>query len=417
MKAGTGKKTRSIPVAGMLLLPALALLLFGRLPARAQEHAAPSPPAVGRAETPADHARDAHAQPAHGAGGAHGEAHEEEFSIHVSTWLTGLLKQFWYRGPSYLIAAGAVGARPEELVGRRVEYTYVDEHAGPTVPKAARVYRIRPVIRQVGPRTEAEPGQPTAVVTLDGREVTLIQPEVSFPFQSMFPEALVISLLTALFIAGCGLLVTRRLSRIPGKGQVLLELFYERLDQFVRDLMGPRYKKYLPLAITAFLYILLMNLAGLIPGWASPTANINITAGLAIVSVAYAQIEGIRVNGLKGYFRHFIGEPWWLFALNIPIHIIGELAKVLSLTIRLFGNLFGEDVVIVILIALPLMLMKFPLPAQLPMLLFAIFTSFVQAMVFTILTCVYIHLMTAHEGHEEHGHAGGHAHEAAPVHA
>jgi F-type H+-transporting ATPase subunit a len=188
---------------------------------------------------------------------------------------------------------------------------------------------------------------------------------------------------------------------------------YSQLDTFVRDLIGPTYKKYVPLIGTAFLYIFFMNAAGLIPGWMSPTSNINITAGLALVVEVYTQIEGIRVNGVVGYLKHFMGEPWWLFWLNFPIHVIGELAKLLSLTIRLFGNIFGEDVVIVILIALSPSIV--PLPA--PMYFFGIFTSLVQALVFSILTSVYIALMTVHDeghgehGHEDHGHGhGGHEH-------
>jgi F-type H+-transporting ATPase subunit a len=104
---------------------------------------------------------------------------------------------------------------------------------------------------------------------------------------------------------------------------------------------------------------------------------------------------------------HFVGDPWWLGPLNFPIHVVGEVAKLLSLTIRLFGNIFGEDVVIVILIFLAGMFTKGLIPFQAPMYLLAIFTSFVQAMVFSILTCVYIALMTTHEeghGHAEHGH-------------
>jgi F-type H+-transporting ATPase subunit a len=187
-----------------------------------------------------------------------------------------------------------------------------------------------------------------------------------------------------------------------------VELVYTYLDNFVHGLIGDHYKRYVPLVGTIFIYILIMNLAGLIPGWASPTANINVPAGLAIVVVLYVQFEGIRVNGLKGYLMHFVGDPWWLGPLNFPIHAIGEVARVLSLTIRLFGNIFGEDVVIVILIALAGMFTKGLAPVQAPMYLLAMFTSFVQAMVFSILTCVYIALMTTHDdhghGHGEHGH-------------
>jgi F-type H+-transporting ATPase subunit a len=106
---------------------------------------------------------------------------------------------------------------------------------------------------------------------------------------------------------------------------------------------------------------------------------------------------------LGGYLRHFAGEPAWLAPLNFPIHVIGELARPLSLAIRLFGNIFGEDFVLAILIFLmgfvPVQALIFPL---------AVFTSFVQALVFAILTSVYIATMTVHE---DHGHEHDHAHE------
>jgi len=159
---------------------------------------------------------------------------------------------------------------------------------------------------------------------------------------------------------------------------------------------------------------LVMNLAGLIPGWSSPTANINVTAGLALVIVVYVQIEGIRVNGLLGYLKHFWGELWWLGPLNFPIHVIGEFARLLSLTIRLFGNIFGEDVVIVILMYLAALFTKGWVPFQWPMYLLAIFTSLVQAMVFSILASVYLAQATAHASHgadhDRHSHAPAHGH-------
>jgi F-type H+-transporting ATPase subunit a len=194
-----------------------------------------------------------------------------------------------------------------------------------------------------------------------------------------------------------------------------LEQAYESADFFFRNLIPHNHQRYMPLMSAFFVYILVMNLAGIIPGWLSPTSNVNVTAGLALVIVLYVQYEGIRVNGLLGYFKHFLGEPVWLAPLNLPLHIIGEFAKVLSLTIRLFGNIFGEDVVIVILILLSIKFMG-GVPMQTPMYLLAMFTSFVQALVFTILGSVYIAIMTTHD--EGEGHGGEHEHgHAEPAHA
>jgi F-type H+-transporting ATPase subunit a len=186
-------------------------------------------------------------------------------------------------------------------------------------------------------------------------------------------------------------------------------------------MIGENSRRYLPLIGTLFIYIFLMNLGGIIPLWTSPTANINITFAMAICVFLYVQYEGIRVNGLKGYINHFVGEPKWLAPLNFPLHVIGEIVRPISLSVRLFGNIFGEDTVIAVLIALvaPLVIPFNVIPLQLPMLLLACFTAFVQAMVFSILTCVYIAGATSHEdGHGEgdHGH-GAPGHAPAPAHA
>jgi F-type H+-transporting ATPase subunit a len=234
------------------------------------------------------------------------------------------------------------------------------------------------------------------------------------------PDAVTISILTAIGLGVAAFLMTRNLERIPSKRQAALELIVSGLERFVTDLVGPRGKKYLPLVGTLFLYILFMNLSGLIPGWKSPTANLNVTVPLALCVFLFVQYEGIRANGLFGYLKHFWGEPVWLGPLNFPIHVIGELARPLSLSIRLFGNIFGEDMVIIVLVGLGLSLVgSLPIPIQAPMYFFGVFTSFVQALVFSILTSAYIAGATAHEGHDEHEHGehaehhGGHGHAAA----
>jgi F-type H+-transporting ATPase subunit a len=192
---------------------------------------------------------------------------------------------------------------------------------------------------------------------------------------------------------------------------------YGSLDGFVGGLIGPGYQKYMPLIGTLFVYIFLMNIGIMIPWWGSATSNINVTAGLALVVFVYVQYEGIRANGLIGYIKHFVGEPVWLAPLNFPLHVIGEFAKLLSLSLRLFGNIFGEDTVIVILIGLVGMF-KIPwLPLQGFMYPLSIFAGGVQAMVFCILTCIYIAMMTVHDDHGAHGNEHddhhGHSHDGA----
>ena len=362
-----------------------------------------------------------HAEPGAGAhGGEHGgEEHEEGVSIHFPSLVYYPLKKLWHRGPATLNADGAVDANgtaltAAELKGKEVEFTYVDHHSTakpkPKIP-------VRATIGQIG-ATKPTPSAKTEIVTIDGRQVTLVNPVVDFTWEHMLPEHLVLSLITALVIVIVAFLLTRNLQRVPTRSQAVVEMLYEYFDDFVKGLIGPTYKKYVPLIATSFIYILTMNLAGLIPAWASPTANINVTAGMAIVIVAYVQYEGLRANGIVGYLKHFAGEPWWLAPLNFPIHVVGEVARVLSLAMRLFGNIFGEDVVIVILIILAGMFTGGWFPVQAPMYLLAIFTSLVQALVFSLLTCVYIALATTHEdghGHQEHGQHHGHDHADAPA--
>lgn len=388
------------------------------------EHTAPHSGSGGAAHQGADehgsqgdahggggHAAAGHGEGGHGEGGHGEEEHSEGVSIHQPTWLSTPIKRFWWSGPATLSAQGALTASGEpipgeSLKGQQVEYTFVDHHSHAS-PKPR--VEIKPTIGAIGNQHNPA-GAKLETVTVTGQEVVLINPTVSFAYESMFPELWVISMLVAITIALVTFLLTRNLQRVPNRVQTFLEMVYSFFDNFVHELIGDHYKRYVPLVGTIFIYVLLLNLSGLIPGWASPTANINIPAGLALVVVLYVQYEGIRVNGLKGYLMHFVGDPWWLGPLNVPIHVIGEVARLLSLTIRLFGNIFGEDVVIVILIFLAGMFTKGFIPFQAPMYLLAIFSSFVQAMVFSILTCVYIALMTTHEHEHEHGH-GEHGHE------
>jgi F-type H+-transporting ATPase subunit a len=222
---------------------------------------------------------------------------------------------------------------------------------------------------------------------------------------STIPDAVAIGVLTAILLGLAAFLMTRNLQLIPTKRQAALELIVGGLQNFVIDLIGPDGKRHLPIIGTAFIYILVMNLSGLIPGWKSATANINVTAALALTVFLYVQYQGVRANGFLGYLKHFAGEPAWLAPLNFPIHVIGELARPLSLSIRLFGNIFGEDTVIAVLMLMGISLLpSFPIPIQAPLYFLSVFTSVVQALVFSILASVYIALATVHEEHDGHEH-------------
>lgn len=200
---------------------------------------------------------------------------------------------------------------------------------------------------------------------------------------------------------------TRKIKRLPeSKGQTLLELFVGGIIDFFGDILGEHGKKYVPFVGSYFILILGLNYLGLIPGFQSPTADLNTTLSLGVTAVIGVQIIAIKENGLGGYLKHFIGEPVWLGPLMFPLHIIGEIARAASLSIRLFGNIFGEETVIIQLTALGVGLLiadKVPLiPIQVPMLFFGLFGGFLQAFVFSVLTSIYIVTFLEHGDEESH---------------
>lgn len=218
------------------------------------------------------------------------------------------------------------------------------------------------------------------------------------------PEAVPNTWLVLIILSVLAIVSTRRTQRVPSGLQNAIEWIYTALNGFVKNIFGGEQgSQFTPIIGTAFIFILSLNLFGLIPGFISPTANINTTVSLALAAFIIVQYYGIKGVGFKNYLMHFVGDPWWLAPIMIPIHIIGELARPLSLSIRLFGNIFGEDMVIAILILIVIQVLgNILVPIQFPMLLFAVFTSFVQALVFSMLVAIYISVALG--DHEEHAH-------------
>lgn len=207
------------------------------------------------------------------------------------------------------------------------------------------------------------------------------------------------------------ILITRSLrKREITRGQALGELTAEAFVGFVEGIMGPNSRRYVPLIGSLFIFILAMNLLGIVPGFISPTASLNTTIALAVCVFLIVQYEGIRAHGMKHYLMHFVGDPWWMGFIMFPLHVIGELAKPLSLALRLAGNVFAEDAVILILASLsPFLYMilraewaqNIPLfPTQIVILPLMIFFGSIQALVFSMLSAIYIAVMVG-EGHEE----------------
>jgi len=152
------------------------------------------------------------------------------------------------------------------------------------------------------------------------------------------------ALVVIVFLVVLSYLGTRKLADPPAasKLQIFWEWIYEALGNYFENIIGHgKGRDFLPLLGTFFLYILFMNMMIIFPGFSSPTARLGVTAALGVFAFFCVQYYGFKYNGAK-YLMHFVGYPLWLAPLNIPIHIIGELSRPLSLSIRLFGTSLGK---------------------------------------------------------------------------
>lgn len=175
------------------------------------------------------------------------------------------------------------------------------------------------------------------------------------------------------------------LEMIPGGGQNFWEIVIGGMDDFFAENMGREMAdKLFPMIATFALYIALGNLIGLIPGFMSPTASINTTLALTIIVWVTHHVVGFRAHGL-GYYKHFIGPMPILIPLMLPIELISNFARLLSLSIRLFGNIMAKEVLLGILFVLAGAFF-----APLPIMILGVLVSLVQAMVFVLLTVVYV---------------------------
>lgn len=231
-----------------------------------------------------------------------------------------------------------------------------------------------------------------------------------------------------LFAALVSILLITVLSRVaakrtdhPGRLQAAVEMMFDGLYGLFRSVMGPEARAYTPYLGTLFLFILLNNLMGMVPLMFAATSVLNTTVGLAICTFLYVQGIGIRKNGVLGYLHHMAGSPrngmeWGFSLLLFPLHVLGEFIKPMSLSLRLYGNIFGEETLVATFIVLGAGMLSWMhvtwvgLPIQVPLMFLGLLTSVIQALVFTLLSTVYIALMLPHHEHaEEHG-APAHAH-------
>jgi F-type H+-transporting ATPase subunit a len=208
---------------------------------------------------------------------------------------------------------------------------------------------------------------------------------------SPIPNAAAMEILVCVLLTIFFLLVRMRLSvDDPGSLQHVMEGIEGFVDDLGKEIIGHHYHKYVPYLVTLGLFILSCNLIGLVPGMESPTGVPVVPLGCALVTWFYYHIQGLRENGF-GYIKHFMGPVWWLAPLMFPIEIFSHLARVLSLTIRLFANMFAGEMVTLVFFSL--------IPLGVPIIFqgLHIGVAFIQTYIFVLLACVYLSEATAHD--------------------
>lgn len=188
-----------------------------------------------------------------------------------------------------------------------------------------------------------------------------------------------------------GLVVRGKLQLVPGAMQNVFETIIGGLEDFVVANLGQKGRQFMPLLCTIFMFILVMNWIGLIPGCDAPTANINTTAAMAIMVFVFYQAVGIKKWGF-GYIKHFMGPVSFLAPLMLILEPISHIARPLSLCLRLFGNIRGEEIVLILMFFLA------PVLGSLPMYFLFILAKTIQAFIFFMLTMLYL------QGAVEHAH-------------
>jgi F-type H+-transporting ATPase subunit a len=233
--------------------------------------------------------------------------------------------------------------------------------------------------------------------------ISLIPTLQNFPPQTVHATFVMLLLIALSFVANRQLAAARAAGKalVPDEGLTarnLAELFVGAMHSLTEGVLGAGGGRYVPLFGSFFVFILVANLLGLVPGFAPPTSDFNITFALGVASfIAYNAI-GIKAQGIVAYCKHFAGPIWWLAVLMIPLEIIDNLVRPVSLSLRLFGNMTGDHLVLEIFTDLT----KFIIPVVFYIL--GAFVSLIQAFVFTLLTIIYVSLAIGHPADEHHHH-------------
>ena len=204
------------------------------------------------------------------------------------------------------------------------------------------------------------------------------------PGLNSLPHFVSYAILASAILYVVAFFVSRNMSLVPGRVQNFMEILSEAMLNLVDETIGEHYgRTFFPLIATIFLYVMTCNFMGLIPGFTSPTSNINMTASMAIPVFLATHLYGLKVHG-PGYIKHFMGPMPLLAPLLFPIEIISHLARPLTLSVRLFGNMVAKHKLLIVLGALV------PLFIPVAILGLGVLVSVVQAFVFALLTTIYL---------------------------
>ena len=207
------------------------------------------------------------------------------------------------------------------------------------------------------------------------------------PIDNVFAMEIAVALVLLAFFAAVR--ITLSVEK-PGPVQHIAEMLHGLVSDQAESIIGHGYERFVPYVTVVFIFILLCNVIGLIPGFITPTGKPWVPLGLAALTFLYYQYQGIRANGAS-YIKQFLGPIWWIAPLMLPIEIISHLARVLSLTVRLYANIFAGDLVTLAFFSL--------IPVGIPLIFLGLHlgVAVVQAYVFFLLAAIYLSLAVAHD--------------------
>lgn len=237
-----------------------------------------------------------------------------------------------------------------------------------------------------------EPSGLTSAITHVASLSPALLVEQSWASAAFFNRTFRFEILVVLALITFFVLVRMTLSvEKPGPVQQVAEMVHEFVGGQAEEIIGHGYERFLPFIICILLFVLCNNLLGLVPGIETPTSVAVVPLGIATLSFLYYNFHGIRVHGFINYLKTFAGPVWWIAPLLFPVEIISHLARVMSLTIRLYANMLASDLLTLICFSI------FPFVAPVAFLGLHFLVSIIQAYVFMLLSTIYIGMAISHE--------------------